>query len=172
MAKSAEIDIETLAGATWIMAASTSFIDGEWGQKDLEAFADILQQMHDNSKSKVVRDVAAFHANDERAEAVVGRGIRNWREDLAESAKVLEKAPVADAIRFIHWTVALGKAVALAQNSGGWIRGSKPISPSQSKVIGNCALPLIGKKALKELLKGPDVNPLNNINHWVEEHGA
>jgi hypothetical protein len=154
------------------MAASTSFIDGEWGQKDLEAFADMLQQMHGDSKSKVVRDVAAFHANDERAEAIVGRGIRNWRQDLAESAKVLEKAPVADAIRFIHWTFALGKAVALAQNSGGWIRGSKPISPSQLKVISNCGLALVGTKALKELLKGPDINPLVNINHWIDEHGA
>ena len=172
LAKQAAADIESLARATWIMAASVSFIDGEWGQKELETFADMLQIMHDASKSKVVRDVAIFHAKDDRAVAIVEKGLKDWRGDLAKCGAALEKLPVSDAIRFIYWTRELGTRIALAQNKGGWFGGSNSVSDNQSKVILNTHLPLIGKKVMKELVKGPDVNPLINIDLWIEENGG
>lgn len=172
MPKQSASDVEVLARATWIMASSVAFVDGEWGQKELEAFADVLTKMHDDSKSKLVRDVARFHAEDDRAQAVVEKGLKGWREDLALCGTALGKHPVSDAIRFIYWTRELGFQIALAQNSGGWFSGTKSLSDNQSKVVLNIHLPLLGEKVLKKLVQGPDINPLLNLNAWIEENGG
>ena len=165
-------DVEVLARVTWIMASTVAFVDGEWGQKELEAFADVLTKMHDSSKSKIVRDVAKFHAEDDRAQAVVEKGLKGWREDLALCGTALEKFPVSDAMRFIYWTKELGLQIALAQNSGGWFGGSKSLSDNQKKVVSNVQLPLLRGKVLKKLVEGPDINPFLNLNAWIEENGG
>jgi hypothetical protein len=162
-------DKDLLAYACWIMG-DMSTRDTVWSDREIEAYAMIMERMSTESKSVAVKTVAKHLIQNIDKVRIDESVYEQMKETLEKCRTLLTGINEAAKIRFLYWILEIGRAVSRAQPKGWFSGGGDPESSERGKSIVLLSICPIATVA-KFIDEGQFNLPLA-IDHWVGEHGA
>lgn len=160
---------DLLAYACWIMG-DMSTRDTAWSDREIEAYAMIMERMSIESKSLEVKDVAKHLIQNIEKVRIDESVYEHMKETLEKCRNLLDGLNEAAKIRFLYWILEISRAVSRAQPKGWFTGGGDPESSERGRSIVLLSICPIATVA-KFIDEGQFNLPLA-IDHWISEHGA
>jgi len=160
---------DLLAYACWIMGdMSTS--DTAWSDREIEAYALIMERMSTESKSAEVKTVAKHLIQNIDKVRIDESVYERMRETLEKCRTLLGDMSETGKIRFLYWIMEIGRAVSQAQPKGWFSGGGDSERAERGKrivLLSICPISTVAKFVEKGQFNLPSA-----LDHWVAEHGA
>ena len=160
---------DLLAYACWIMG-DMSTRDTQWSDREIEAYALIMERMSSESKSQEVKTVARHLIQNIDKVRIDESVYEHMKETLEKCRTLLDGMNDAGKIRFLYWILEIGRAVSQAQPKGWFSGGGDPESSERGKrivLLSICPIATVAKFIDERQFNLPAA-----IDHWVGEHGA
>jgi hypothetical protein len=161
----------TLAQAIWIMG-DMSTKESVWHDKEVEAFADVLTSMREQSQSKEVRDAAQYFADNGDDFSMSDEHYRMMNAKLDECKAVLETMKPQSSARFLFWLAQVGKRVSVAKTRGWFSGGSDEMGEEQMRGFGIVLMRVYPGSVMKLVLGKGELNPFLAIETWAKKNGS
>lgn len=162
-------DKELLAYACWIMG-DMSTRDTKWSDREIEAYAMIMERMSTESKSVAVKTVARHLIQNIDKVRIDESVYEHMKETLEKCRTLLDGMNDATKIRFLHWVLEIGRAVSQAQPKGWFSGGGDPERSERGKSI--VLLSICPIATVAKFIDQGQLNLPSAVDRWIDEHGA
>ena len=160
---------DLLAYACWIMG-DMSTRDTEWSDREIEAYAMIMERMSTESKSQEVKTVARHLIQNIDKVRIDEAVYEHMTETLEKCRTLLDGMNDVGKIRFLYWILEIGRAVSQAQPKGWFSGGGDPERTEMAK--SNVLLSICPIATVASFIKEGQFNLPAAIYNWVLKHGA
>ncbi len=162
-------DKDLLAYACWIMG-DMSTRDTMWSDREIEAYAMIMERMSTESNSVAVKTVARHLIQNVDKVRIDESVYEHMKETLEKCRTLLDGMNDATKIRFLYWVLEIGRAVSQAQPKGWFSGGGDPESSERGKRI--VLLSICPVTTVAKFIEEGQFNLPAAIDLWVSQHGA
>jgi len=160
---------DLLAYACWIMG-DMSTRETVWSDREIEAYAMIMERMSTESKSPEVKTVARHLIKNIDKVRIDESVYEHMKETLEKCRTLLDSMNDAGKIRFLYWILEIGRAVSQAQPKG-WFSGGG--DPERTEMVkSNVLLSICPISTVAKFIDEGQFNLPSAIDQWVGEHGA
>lgn len=160
---------DLLAYACWIMG-DMSTRDTAWSDREIVAYASVMERMSTESKSLEVRSTASHLIQNIDKVRIDEAVYEHMAETLEKCRNLLDGMNDAGKIRFLYWILEIGRAVSQAQPMGWFSGGGDPERTEMAK--SNVLLSICPISTVANFIEEGQFNLPAAIDLWVVKHGA